>query len=270
MSIELDKLERLERLHAAGGLTDAEFATEKQRLLNPGHIDPKLWSGPSWRGVGIFIAAIFVIGTIAITVLLLMPAPAREVDQQSPTADTPSLNEVQPLAAPAAVGEAAPAPAAAPRTDTMQMTCGMDECVWLALEKLTQTDVPGGARYMKIEYRAGTSTHPPRDDGTPQYPATYDATIPVEWEKGTGAVLCSTQNPTVVEPDEAGGFYATRLNLLNVIGAEEYSANLYMLVCHGSAPSQWGVETARGFGYTDRQSSQFKVAKPEAALMSAQ
>ncbi|RYG90160.1 MAG: SHOCT domain-containing protein [Alphaproteobacteria bacterium] len=80
MSVELDKLERLERLHVSGGLDDAEFATEKQRLLNPGHVDPKLWSGPGWRSVGIFVGAIFGVGAITIAILLLMPPPARDVD----------------------------------------------------------------------------------------------------------------------------------------------------------------------------------------------
>lgn len=108
MSVELDKLERLERLHAAGGLTAAEFATEKQRLLSPGHVGPKLWSGPSWRSVGIFIAAIFVIAATAITTLLLMPAPERDADSVANRVEAGSSGP-DPAAAPWPVATADPA-----------------------------------------------------------------------------------------------------------------------------------------------------------------
>jgi hypothetical protein len=70
---DLDQLERLERLRATGGLTPAEFAKEKARILNP----PSLGFGPSWRTMGIFLGVLVAIGAIGTAILFLMPEPER-------------------------------------------------------------------------------------------------------------------------------------------------------------------------------------------------
>lgn len=265
----LAALERLENLRTAGALTEVEFAREKQRLLNPGDVGQEHWLGGGWRRVGVFLVALLVVGGVSIAALLLMPAPNQQIQPATTDARTaPTEADGSPSQTDAV--EASRTAAATPPTDTVRMICGMDECTWIKLGSVTQASAPGGSTFMKFSYRAGTSVHTPRDDGAAQYPERYDPSIAVEWEDGSGAVLCSTQRPTVIEPDESGGFYATRLNLLDVIGAEEYSANLYMFVCHGWSPAQWDADKARSLGYTDRPSSQFKVANPEAVLTSTQ
>lgn len=75
---QLQQLERLEQLHAAGALTTDEFNAEKRRVLEG--TPRQIGLQPEWRSIRRNAAFIVVAGIVIIGALTIMPAPKRAVD----------------------------------------------------------------------------------------------------------------------------------------------------------------------------------------------
>jgi len=119
--------------------------------------------------------------------------------------------------------------------------CRQSECAWTQVIGIARMTRVRQGELRRVIVRRGSSIH--RDGRFPD----RAAQVRIRWERGTRAnyVFCSTRRPTYAF-SEASGLIVHYLDLFDLAGYQQASADLYMRLCHGRS---YSVRAARALGY---------------------
>ena len=153
--------------------------------------------------------------------------------------------------------------ASAGRVELLQ--CHMDECSWWQLQSVKPVRTGGDSVLVRVVARRGSSTHDSNKD--PEYPATYDPSVPIKWnsEMSVSYVLCSLPHPSLASAVD-GKWYVDRLTVISPAGFQRASVQEYVNVCHKKSPGTWNDDTLKNLGYAEVEGNQSTVSTEAAAV----
>ncbi|HTU11648.1 MAG TPA: hypothetical protein VMG08_12220 [Allosphingosinicella sp.] len=154
------------------------------------------------------------------------------------------MMRILPFAAPAllaAMSAAAQGPLPRLQGQFLAPSCRQGECAWIRVMGITRGTRVRQGELRRVIVRRGFSLH--RDGSLPNRPA--EARI--RWEPGTRTnyVFCSTRRPAYAFT-ETEGLITHYLDLFDLAGYQQSTAELYMRFCHGRGFSE---RAARALGY---------------------
>lgn len=140
----------------------------------------------------------------------------------------------------------APAPAIAQPLPRLQgqllsPSCRQGECAWIRVIGIARVSRVRQGELRRVVVRRGSSLH--RDGRLPA----RAANARIRWEPGTRTnyVFCSTVRPAYAF-SETEGLIVHYLDLFDLAGYQQASAELYMRFCHGRG---FSARAARALGY---------------------
>jgi hypothetical protein len=145
------------------------------------------------------------------------------------------------LALLAATPAASQAPLPRLQGEILAPHCRQGECAWTQVIGIARMSRVRQGEVRRVIVRRGASLH--RDGRLPD----RVAQARIRWERGTRAnyVFCSTRRPAYAF-SESGGLIVHYLDLFDLAGYQQSSADLYMRFCHGRG---FSIRAARALGY---------------------
>jgi hypothetical protein len=263
MTDKISEIEKLASLHKRGLLSDAEFESEKRRLLHPAVRGPEANSALRSTRLPVIAFALLALIAVAFGVWRFWPASGVDSPPVRSADAVPQPSQTAPVTAAEPASVEYPAVAKTPDAVPEIGNCHIGECSWSKLLEFAAAGKSPLGSLFRLELLGGTSEHDSVDD----YPSSFSSRVQIKWDEHphTVYVFCSEQLPAVMMKTDEGA-QVDVLDFTDPTGLPDVlisSANLYSQACHMNGSEWTEPGFAKRFGYSSpARFGDLKLTKP--------